>query len=390
MRQNFTLFIGASCVFFLTCFGPTEEIFAQPRKCGTVLPNFDLPQYVRTAGVPRNVYNIPVVFHIVKHPTDDYIGNDRIYEQIDRLNADFSGSNVDLVRVPEKFKEFVNEETVFNFCLAGTDEVGNRALGIVRTSTDVQNIGLSDALYFSAEGGSTAWDTDQYLNIWVANCGGFVSGFGTYPAQTDDYRQGVVIHTAYFGKNESEEFNLGRTVTHEIGHYFGLPHIWEETTDCGSFDLIADTPPQSSYYTGCPAYPQESCGSTDMSMNFMDYVRDECMMMFTAGQMQYMRITAEEYRPGLLSDETTCLNIGTVEEIPEFSVYPNPNNGFFRIIFSTPFNGICRLRLYDIRGRSISDREEYVFEDFGFQLTYLYRGVYILHIEQHATKIVVN
>lgn len=196
------------------------------------------------------------------------------------LCRDFNGENDDLSNVPNEFQAFIAAKGI-RFCLAAEDPQGLPTSGIVRVKTDVEAIGTKDELFFSALGGSDAWNPNKYLNIWVANTGEFITGFGTFPEQVEAEKQGVVVHPKYFGENNSKNYYLGRVAVHEIGHYFGLYHIWDNNLNCDTDDGVQDTPLQQHAYEGCPVYPQSSCGSMDMFMNFMDYVDDSCMLMFT-------------------------------------------------------------------------------------------------------------
>src|SRR5690606_31423409 len=100
---------------------------------------------------------------------------------------------------------------------------------------------------------------------------------------------GVVVNTTSFGTIGfvTAPFNQGRTATHEVGHWLNLYHIWGDAV-CGN-DLVADTPVQEGFSTGCPNVPRASCGSNDMFMNYMDYTDDACMNIYTQGQRNRMR-----------------------------------------------------------------------------------------------------
>jgi len=142
----------------------------------------------------------------------------------------------------------------------------------------------------STTGGTNAWNTGQYLNIWVCNLSNNTLGYAQFPggaAATD----GVVILTTAFGRygSASAPFNLGRTATHEVGHWLNLRHIWGDAS-CGN-DFVSDTPTQQAANTGCPSFPKRTCGNTtngDMFMNYMDYTDDACMYMFSTGQSSRM------------------------------------------------------------------------------------------------------
>jgi hypothetical protein len=145
---------------------------------------------------------------------------------------------------------------------------------------------------YSAQGGDNAWDSKKYLNIWVCNLLGRSLGYSSLPGSQAD-RDGVVIQYNVFGTTGTltAPFNKGRTLTHEVGHWLGLKHLWGDAT-CGD-DGIADTPPQQNFNNGCPSFPHiSSCsvnGNGDMFMNFMDFTDDACMNMFTKGQVVKMR-----------------------------------------------------------------------------------------------------
>jgi hypothetical protein len=113
------------------------------------------------------------------------------------------------------------------------------------------------------------------------------------PAEGD----GVVITTTAFGTTgtAASPFHLGRTLTHEIGHWLNLFHIWgDDDGECTGSDQVDDTPNQGDANVQCPAFPQLSCKNGpngSMFMNYMDYSDDACMFMFTAGQVTRMEAT---------------------------------------------------------------------------------------------------
>jgi len=132
-----------------------------------------------------------------------------------------------------------------------------------------------------------------------------VLGYAT-PPTTPAARDGVVVGYQFFGTGGTAQYpyNRGRTATHEVGHYFGLRHIWGDDENspagiCSEDDGIDDTPLQGRQYGDCPN-SGSSCGSPDMYMNFMDYVNDACMFMFTEDQVEYMRFIIQNYRSSLL------------------------------------------------------------------------------------------
>jgi hypothetical protein len=145
----------------------------------------------------------------------------------------------------------------------------------------------------TSTGGINPWAPAEYLNMWVCpklSAPGFSNllGFAQFPGGSPD-TDGVVMGYKYFGKigTATAPFNLGRTTTHEVGHYLNLRHIWGDGA-CGVDDFVSDTPESDASNTGCNTAHQ-SCGSVDMVQNYMDYSDDSCMNLFTQGQKNRMR-----------------------------------------------------------------------------------------------------
>jgi len=171
---------------------------------------------------------------------------------------------------------------------------------------------------FTSQGGDDAWPSANYLNIWVCNLGGTLLGYAQFPggsANTD----GIVIGYNYFGRTGtvSSPFDLGRTTTHEIGHWLNLYHIWgDDAGACTGSDFVGDTPDQADASAGCPAFPlTDACTGNSpgvMFQNYMDYSNDNCMNIFTAGQKS--RIVA--VLAGTRSSLTTSLGCGGATALP--------------------------------------------------------------------------
>lgn len=233
------------------------------------------------------VVTIPVVFHVVYKTAEQNIPDARLFEQLDILNADFRRLNADASDTPDEFAG-VAADCEIEFCLAQVDPDGAPTTGIVRVATDVGSFGVDDNVKFDADGGSDAWPADTYLNLWVCNLGAFLLGYAQFPggpAATD----GVVLHYLHVGNNPAGyPYHLGRTASHEVGHWLNLYHIWGDDANCSGSDLVADTENQKVETYGCPGFPKTDMCSPDapgiMFMNYMDYTDDACMNMFTAGQ----------------------------------------------------------------------------------------------------------
>lgn len=331
---------------------------------------------------------IPVVVHVVWNKPEENISDERIFSQMEILNRDFNGENVDMANAPAEFKVLTARKGI-RFCLAAENPVGESTSGIIRTKTEISAIGTKDELYSTTSGGSDAWDTKRYFNIWIANTGDFLTGFGTYPGQVASEKEGMVIHPKYFGNNNSNRYNLGRVAIHEAGHYFGLRHTWGDDEECSTDDGVEDTPFQLSYYQGCPAHPQFSCGNANMFMNFMDYVDDECMVMFTQGQMDRMLTTMEILRPGLNASVIPCIQSKAKEWNTVFTVYPNPVREAINIKFIEYAAEIGNITLYNSVGQQIYKETTVLFDKMRIDLPNLMSGVYWIKIGGQTKKLIV-
>ena len=236
-----------------------------------------------------DVTRIPVVVHVVWNTAAQNISDAQIASQIDVLNRDFRRTNPDVGNTPAPFLPLTADARV-EFYLANIAPNGAPTTGIERRQTTVTSFSSNDAVKAQATGGADAWPAANYLNIWVCQLGGGLLGYAQFPggpAATD----GVVILHSAFGTTgtAAPPFHLGRTATHEIGHWLNLNHIWgDDGTGCSGTDNVADTPNQGGANTGTPTFPHVSCNNGpngDMFMNYMDYVDDPAMFMFTAGQV---------------------------------------------------------------------------------------------------------
>jgi hypothetical protein len=244
-------------------------------------------QRYQLAATNRTALNItiPVVVHVLYSTASENVSDAQIQSQVDVLNEDFRKLNADVSNTPAAFANLAADMEL-QFVLASRDPNGNATTGIERKASTRTTWGTNDAMKSTSTGGLNAWPADQYLNLWVCNIGGSILGYAQFPgggASTN----GVVITTTAFGRRGSAvaPFNLGRTATHEVGHWLNLRHIWG-AANCGN-DLVDDTPTQQTSNFGCPSFPRRTCGNTttgDMFMNYMDYTDDRCMFMFTSGQ----------------------------------------------------------------------------------------------------------
>jgi len=246
---------------------------------------------------------IKCVVHVVYCTDDENISDAQVKSQIKVLNQDFSASNPDRKNIPGVWQGLVADAKIA-FELAKTDPSGKRTSGITRTKTAVKSFGVDDSVKSSKVGGVDPWTTTKYLNFWVCALGQGLLGYGQFPggpAKTD----GVVILNQAFGTTgtAAAPFDRGRTATHEIGHFLNLRHIWGDRNDCTGSDRVSDTPAAKEPNGGVPTFPHISCNNGpngDMFMNYMDYVDDAAMFMFTPGQVERMNATLAGPRKGLV------------------------------------------------------------------------------------------
>jgi hypothetical protein len=270
----------------------------------------------RAEGLRTGVVRIPVVVHVVWNTPAQNVSDAQIHSQIAVLNADFRRTNADTSSVPGPFAG-VAADTRIEFALAVRGPNCEATNGITRTQTtrtgftypaDRANIKSA------ATGGANPWPWDRYLNIWVVNFTDTTLGFATFPADlaTMAALDGFVVDTEAFGTMGTAQapFNLGRTATHEIGHWLNLLHIWGDdqilANTCSQSDEAADTPNQAVMNFGTPAFPHVSCSNGpngDMFMNYMDYVDDAAMFMFSQDQTLRMNATLSVARAGILSSD---------------------------------------------------------------------------------------
>jgi hypothetical protein len=239
-----------------------------------------------------SVVRIRVVVHVVYKEPAQNISDAQIKSQIGVLNRDFRATNPDKAKVPSPWKGLVSDSRV-RFEL----------VRITRTKTTRASFGFDDSVKRASTGGIGPIKPKKYLNIWVCALGGGLLGYAQFPGGPSG-TDGVVINYRAFGTMGTAQapFNKGRTATHEVGHYLNLRHIWGDTDDCSGSDLVADTPNCAGPNYGTPSFPTVTCNNGpngDMFMNYMDYVDDAAMYMFTTQQAVRMRATLDGPRRGL-------------------------------------------------------------------------------------------
>jgi len=239
---------------------------------------------------------VPVVVHVVWRTDAENLSKRQISSQIAILNRDFRARAPDRTQVPAVWQGLVADAGI-QFVLASRDPDGRPSDGITRTPTTRTSFGTGDSVKSSKTGGANAWPSDRYLNLWVCTLSGGLLGYAQFPGgprRTD----GVVITSSAFGTSGTARapFDRGRTAVHEVGHWLNLRHIWGDTEDCSGSDLVADTPNAAGPNYGRPRFPHVSCANGpngDMFMNYMDYVDDAAMLLFTPEQVARMHATLQ-------------------------------------------------------------------------------------------------
>eukprot|EP01084_Bolivina_argentea_P208063 354865_1 len=279
--------------------------------------------------------NIPVVFHILTSDPLNHVPDSLLAEQINVLNKDFAGAN-NVSWVPLDFQQVGSGDMQINFIL--NQRINKETEATFDMSTE--------AMKFDSKGGSNVVNAESNLNIWI--CDFFfppapgerpvdILGYAQFPDQLEKHpaTDGVVFKSYVLPGSQNDGY-LGRTATHEVGHWLNLFHIFGIKEGCHylvdqqlkysksrwyeeviqdrvveynslATDLVYDTPEQDKSNSGCKELkknPPESCfNSLDMYMNFMDYSDDKCLVMFTQGQKERMHFSIDTYRSKLKNNK---------------------------------------------------------------------------------------
>ncbi|NBU81267.1 MAG: T9SS C-terminal target domain-containing protein [Flavobacteriaceae bacterium] len=361
-------------IYFTPIFSGNYDILINEYNCITnsLCANLEVELW----DIPRPVITIPVVVHVFNN--GEPIGNEtnisdaQIQSQIDVLNEDYRRLNYDILSTPAAFRG-ASSDPLIQFCLAQQKPDGTPTNGIERITIpiELQN-SINRNLLETFIKPNSIWNRDKYLNIWTVNFGApdnILLGYAQFPggaANTD----GVVIKYNVFGRvgNLDPVYNLGRTTTHEVGHWLNLKHIWGDDTtnlpnalpECSLDDDVLDTPLQSTKSYGCNTFPfYDNCTPAPlypgiMFMNFMDYSDDNCLSLFTYGQFLRTESVMFNQRLGLLNSPGCLPGTLSSYQLNNVKILISPNPTSSKVFFDNSNTDFKEVVIYNYLGQEVT------------------------------------
>ncbi len=263
---------------------------------------------------------IPVVVHVMHQGGSENISDAQVKDAIRILTRDFRQQNPDTTATVAAFKTLAADVEV-EFKLATIDPNGNCTNGIIRHNSP-NTVWTSGQSSYYAYTGTTAgkWNPTKYLNIYTvksisSGAAGYTYLPGTFGAGSA--MDAIVILSTYMGSIGTGSAGTSRALTHEVGHWLNLPHVWGSTNQpgvsCGN-EGVSDTPVTEGSNLVCPL-TDASCGALENVQNYMDY--SYCSTMYTAGQSTRMRNCLGSTTSGRNNLVTTANNSATGITTPQ-------------------------------------------------------------------------
>ena len=365
----------------------------------------------QTINSPNVVIRIPVAVHFptVTATASNVALRDCLLllaqRQINILNADYNATNTDisLWSAASSFYPGVNiGNMTISFELATQNHPTGSGLGFPTNGNPAITFGTD----FLTAGNINCQTCNEdatwagYFNLVVTNIAGGVLGFSPLGGNLAIGKTVVIDNNAFgaamtttptscSGFIPNSPYNLGRTLTHELGHFFNLNHTFNgcDSGDCSnSGDMVCDTPACNQPWFSCNppgSATNSTCGETQLTMNYMDYVNDSCMYMFTAGQATRMtawyNTIVSLIKPNVLSN-SDFVNTN-------FSIAPNPNKGTFNIQFKEAMENYS-VEIYDATGRVIFEKEYIHNQELqqNISLNSTLTGVYFVSIKSEGVN----
>lgn len=276
-----------------------EREFVKRGRCGNMLTDDQIEMIEQMIAAEKAATEkggasrftggqIPVFFHESRPTSTATVTSAQLDNQISHLNSTFAGTGYTFFRVGWNY---VVSSTYAN-CRQGTSDEWNMK-SLFYNHSSATNYRHNGALHF------------YVCTNPRTSTGAGLLGWATFPwnySGSSDYRDGIVIKTGSLPGGSTTNYNQGDTATHEVGHWMGLYHTFQDGCGTGnnttSGDRVADTPAQASPTSGCPS-SRDSCTSisgSDPIHNFMDYSYDSCLWEFTTGQDTRMDSICTTYR----------------------------------------------------------------------------------------------
>ncbi|HFA49203.1 MAG TPA: T9SS type A sorting domain-containing protein [Bacteroidetes bacterium] len=242
---------------------------------------------------------IPVVVHIIHNGGSENISEAQVQSQLKVLNEDFG-------KLPGTNGDGSGVDTEVRFFLANLDPDGRCTNGIVRVKSPLTNHQTYQRALLKE---LSFWDNTRYLNIYIVkNINGNVAGYSSFPGGPPE-EDGVVVQHNYFGTTGTANSFLGRTGTHELGHWLGLYHTFNNSCGddiCTDGDFVCDTPPAFEPNYTCST--KNTCHNdmpdvSELKENYMDYTPGSCKNMLTEGQKMRIQSSLNEIRTYIWTDE---------------------------------------------------------------------------------------